>query len=82
MKKAGLQKDKEIDRLRKDAKRKEILNKRKQEEIKVLQTQKNLITTKQTNALKMRKKKLDINTDELKNWIRKSVDKMIEIADA
>ena len=38
MKKQGLQKDKEIDRLRKDAKRKEILNKRKQEEIKVLQT--------------------------------------------
>ena len=29
MKKQGLQKDKEIDRLRKDAKRKEILNKRK-----------------------------------------------------
>ena len=29
MKKAGLQKDKEIDRLKKDAKRKEILNKRK-----------------------------------------------------
>ena len=68
--------------MRKDAKRKEILNKRKQEEIKVLQTQKNLIVSKQTNASKMRKYKLEINTDEIKNWIRKSVDKMIEIADA
>jgi hypothetical protein len=36
MKKANLKKDKEIDRLKKDAKRKEVLNKRKMEEIKVL----------------------------------------------
>jgi hypothetical protein len=55
MKKLGLKKDKEIDLLRKDAKRKEIVNKRKQEEIKVLQTQKNMVVTKQTNASKMRK---------------------------
>jgi hypothetical protein len=82
MKKAGLRKDKEIDILRKDAKRKEILNKRKQEEIKVLQTQKNMVAGKQTNASKMRKQKLDINIDVIKDWIRKSVDKMIEIADA
>ena len=47
-----------------------------------MQTQKNLITTKQTNASKMRKQKFSINTDEIKNWIRISVDKMIEIADA
>jgi len=38
MKKASLKKDKEIDKLKKDAKRKEVLNKRRHEEIKVLQT--------------------------------------------
>ena len=41
-----------------------------------------MITTKQNNASKMRKTKLSINTEEIKNWIRQSVDKMIEIADA
>ena len=30
----------------------------------------------------MRKQKFAINTDEIKSWIRTSVDKMIEIADA
>lgn len=52
MKKASLKKDKEIDKLKKDAKRKEVLNKRRQEEIKVLQTQKNVVTTKKNNASK------------------------------
>jgi len=36
MKKANLKKDKEIDSLKKEAKRKDLVNKRKQEEIKVL----------------------------------------------
>ena len=36
MKKANLKKDKEIDTLKKEAKRKDLVNKRKQEEIKVL----------------------------------------------
>ena len=82
MKKASLKKDKEIDKLKKDAKRKEVLNKRRQEEIKVLQTQKNMVTTKKANASKMRKAKLEIDTSKIKDWIRTSVDKMIEIADA
>jgi hypothetical protein len=30
----------------------------------------------------MRKEKFDINIDKIKDWIRASVDKMIEIADA
>ena len=55
MKKLNLKKDKELDKLRKDAKRKEILSKRRQEEIKVLQTQKNMITQKKTSAANMRK---------------------------
>lgn len=82
MKKASLKKDKEIDKLKKDAKRKEVLNKRRQEEIKVLQTQKNMVTTKKVNASKQRKAKLEIDTSKIKDWIRKSIDKMIEIADA
>lgn len=82
MKKASLKKDKEIDKLKKDAKRKEVLNKRRQEEIKVLQTQKNMVTTKKANASKMRKAKLEIDTSKIKDWIRTSIDKMIEIADA
>lgn len=54
MKKANLKKDKEIDTLKKEAKRRELVNKRKHEEIKVLQTQKKMVTTKKTNASKMR----------------------------
>ena len=46
MKKANLKKDKEIDTLKKEAKRKDLVAKRKQEEIKVLQTQKNMVTNK------------------------------------
>ena len=82
MKKASLKKDKEIDKLKKDAKRKEVLNKRRQEEIKVLQTQKNMVGAKKANASKMRKAKLEIDTSKIKDWIRISIDKMIEIADA
>lgn len=78
----NLKKDKELDKLRKDAKRKEILSKRRQEEIKVLQTQKNMISQKKTSASNMRKQKLQINVQKIKDWIRSSVDKMIEIADA
>ena len=47
MKKLNLKKDQEIDKLKAEAKRKEIANKRRQEEIKVLQTQKNLVASKQ-----------------------------------
>ena len=36
MKKAGIKKDKEIDQLKKEAKRKELISRRRQEEIKVL----------------------------------------------
>lgn len=82
MKKANLRKDKEIDRLKKDAKRKEVLNKRKMEEIKVLQTQKNMQVKRSTSAKKQRQEKLNIDTEKIKDWIRSSVDKMIEIADA
>ena len=52
MKKANLKKDKEIDRLKKDAKRKEIINRRKQDEIKVLQIQKNMQVKRKTSATK------------------------------
>lgn len=82
MKKANLKKDKEIDRLKKDAKRKEILNKRKMEEIKVLQTQKNMQVKRSTSAKRQRQEKLKIDSEKIKDWIRSSVDKMIEIADA
>lgn len=82
MKKANLKKDKEIDRLKKDAKRKEVLNKRKMEEIKVLQTQKKMQVKRSTSAKKQRQEKLKIDTEKIKDWIRSSVDKMIEIADA
>lgn len=48
----------------------------------MLQTQKNMVTTKKANASKMRKAKLEIDTSKIKDWIRTSIDKMIEIADA
>jgi hypothetical protein len=54
LKKASLKKDKEIDQLKKDAKRKELINKRRQEEIKVLQTQKKVMVTKQAGAKAVR----------------------------
>lgn len=82
MKKLNLKKDQEIDKLKAEAKRKEIANKRRQEEIKVLQTQKNMVASKQSNASKQRKDKLDIDMDRIKDWIRTSIDKMIEVADA
>lgn len=46
MQKLQTKKDKEIEQLKKDAKRKDLLHKRKQEEIKVLKTQKNVVTSK------------------------------------
>jgi len=55
MKKANVKKDKEIDRLNKEVKRKDIMNKRRQEEIKVHQTQKNMVSSKNINASTMRK---------------------------
>lgn len=82
MKKANLKKDKEIDRLKKDAKRKEVLNKRKMEEIKVLQTHKKMIVKNVSSAKKQRQEKHNIDVDKIKSWIRTSVDKMIEIAEA
>ena len=42
MKKANLKKDKEIEKLKKDAKRKEVLSRRKNEEINVLKNKQNL----------------------------------------
>ena len=82
MKKANLKQTKEIDALKKEAKRKDLVAKRKQEEIKVLQTQKNMVAGKKQNASKMRQAAQDIDKDQIKEWIRSSVDKMIEIADA
>lgn len=79
MKKANVKKDKENDKLKKELKRKEILNKRRGEEIKVLRTQKAGVDSKKANASKMRKQKLQIDVEKVKQWIRTSVDKMIEI---
>jgi len=41
-----------------------------------------MVTTKKANASKMRKAKLEIDTRKIKDWIRTSIYKMIEIADA
>ena len=41
-----------------------------------------MVTTKKVNASKQRKAKLEIDTNKIKDWIRISIDKMIEIADA
>ena len=57
MKKTALKKDKEIDKLRKDAKRRQIVLLRKQEENKMLQSRQNLTINKKANAQKMRKEK-------------------------
>jgi hypothetical protein len=54
MKKASLKKDKEIDKLKKDGKRKDILNKRRVDEINVLKNQKTLSQKNRLNASKMR----------------------------
>lgn len=54
MKKLSLQKDKEIDRLKKDAKRKELVHTRRHEEIKVLQNEKKMIAAKKAGARTVR----------------------------
>ena len=41
-----------------------------------------MVTTKKVNASKQRKAKQEIDTSKIKDWIRISIDKMIEIADA
>lgn len=82
MKKANLKKDKEIEQLKKDAKRKELVSKRRQDEIKVLQAQKNLREQKQAGAKVVRQQTQQIDTDQIKDWIRQSLDRMIEIKDA
>lgn len=82
MKKANLKKDKEIEQLKKEAKRKELVSKRRQDEIKVLQAQKNMREQKQAGAKAVRLQTHQIDTDQIKDWIRQSLDRMIEIRDA
>lgn len=78
LKRQIMKKDRENDQLKRDNKRKEIVAKRKQEELSALQNRARLDQQKKTNATKMRQQNKRVDTAKIKSWILENTEKMLQ----
>lgn len=82
MKQANVKKDREIQMLRRDNKKKEQIAKRKQEELNAFMKKSKADKQKQINGQKDReKKKKSIDLVYLQNWIIQNTEKMLKYKD-
>lgn len=81
MKQANVKKDREIQMLRRDNKKKEQIAKRKQEELNAFMKKSKADKQKQINGQKDREKKKSIDLVYLQNWIIQNTEKMLKYKD-
>jgi hypothetical protein len=81
MKMASVRKDREIQMLKRENVKKDLIAKRKQEEITAMMKKTKTDKAKQVNAEKDRQKKKNIDMEYIQQWIIQNTEKMLKYQD-